>query len=439
MRRLALFSSFLVACSDSAPPPAQIVDAGGAAADAGSSTLAQVEVLSVEIVEGLGTQAVLGDPLALILSPSGRPAVLYGAAPAGSSRREIRYAERQREDDWAVEMAVVPGAAAPMQELVALGAAVWGGQVRIVYLGGDNDGRPALQLPSDLILASRTGPGSWSEEVLVDTSNEAAGMCGPSAYCNEGNVVGSHAALAVGPGEVWATAYRDTHFGFGVDDFALSDVEVYQSRGAATLVDPERGGGLWSNLAFLPNGDLAIGYVIEVEDVGEKGIWVATGSGSFTPRQVAPEITTHRLAMAAAADGRVWIAWYDAANRDLDVAFATAPYEQWTVETVEAAGSVGLHPDLALGPDGEPRIVYGYCGGVSDRDCPGNPGPDAEVRLARRVGGTWVIDRLENGEGRGGVGFYNRLVRVSDGTWVAAFQDVRNNDVIAVRFAERTP
>lgn len=434
MRRFALISSLLVACSDSALPPAEILDGGSTAPDLGGSA-PRIEVLSVEIPEGLGTEAVLGDPLELIVSASGAPAVVYGAAPAGSSRREVRFAERRALDDWAVEMAVVPGADAPMQELIALGAAVWGGAVRVVYLGGDNDDRPALQLPSDLILATRDGSGQWSEQVLVDTSNEATGPC-PSQYCDEGNVVGSHAALAVGPGEAWATSYRDTHFGFAADDFARSDVEVYRSSGDATIVDAERGGGLWSNVAFLPDGNLAVAYLIDVEDEGERGIWVATGGSGFTPQLVAPEATTHRIAMAAATDGRVWIAWFDAAQRDLDVASALPPYDQWEIENVEAAGSVGLHPDLALGPDGEPRVVYGFCGPVSDRDCPGNPGPDAEVRLARKVGGDWIVDTLENGEGRGGVGFYNRIVRLADDTWVAAFQDVRNNDVVAVRFRE---
>ncbi|MEL6189718.1 MAG: hypothetical protein AAFU79_34275, partial [Myxococcota bacterium] len=264
MRRFALISSLLVACSDSALPPAEILDGGSTAPDLGGSA-PRIEVLSVEIPEGLGTEAVLGDPLELIVSASGAPAVVYGAAPAGSSRREVRFAERRALDDWAVEMAVVPGADAPMQELIALGAAVWGGAVRVVYLGGDNDDRPALQLPSDLILATRDGSGQWSEQVLVDTSNEATGPC-PSQYCDEGNVVGSHAALAVGPGEAWATSYRDTHFGFAADDFARSDVEVYRSSGDATIVDAERGGGLWSNVAFLPDGNLAVAYLIDVED-----------------------------------------------------------------------------------------------------------------------------------------------------------------------------
>jgi hypothetical protein len=441
MRRLGLLcGALLAACGDEGPStPATRLDAG---APADAETAPRALRATVEIVDGLGSEALLGDPLDLVLAPGGAPAVVYGAVPVGSTTRIVRYAERRGADDWAVEDAVTPGAQAPGQgELLALSAGVWGGRARVVYLGGDGDGRVNSTFPTDLVLATRS-PGGWTERTLVDTSGEAPGTCPDlQNYCNSGNVVGSHAALAVGPDEGWAVVYRDTHFGFGSDDLRRSDVELYSSAGGPVLVDPERGGGAWADIALLPGGDPALAYVIESSFAGDdaRGIWVATSDGGrFTLSKVTSAVTTHKLALAADAQGALWLAFFDAAARDLVVARASPPYARWALERVDEAGSTGLHPDLVLSPAGAPHIVYGYCGPTGDRGCPGDPGPSAEVRLARRDGGSWRIDPVADGEGRGGVGFFNRALRLPSGDLAVAYQDAENLDVM-VALVETQP
>lgn len=432
MRRL-FFGLCLAACGEAAPD-ATPFDAGSAR-DTGSVDANPGLVVRVEVADGLGSDALLGDPLDLVVLPSGAPAVVYGAVPVGSVRRELRYAERRGADDWAVETMLVPGRDAPAQgELLAVSAAVWDGTVHATYLGGDDNQNPLTPYPTDLMLATR-GPGGWTERRLVQTSGEAVGTCPDSQnYCNTGNVVGSHAAIAAG-GDGFAVAYRDTHLGFAEDDLRRSDVEMYRSPGGPVLIDPERGGGAWSNVAYLPDGRVAVAYQIEAFQSGAsaRGIWAAVElEGSFLPIQVAEAATTHRIGLDAGPDGTVWLAWFDAGARDLVVAHAESPYRDFRVERVDLSGVTGLHPDLAVDGAGQVHVVYGYCGDVADRNCPGNPGSRAEVRLARRdpESGTWRIDRVDDGEGRGGVGFYNRLAFLPDGGLAVAFQDVRNNDVI---------
>lgn len=431
MPAAALLAASLGCGSDGdPPPPADRVDGGAPGPDAGPPPASPVEVVALEIVDGLGSDALLGDPLDLVVAPSGAPAVVYGAAPVGSGERWIRYAERTGEDTWAVEDAVRPGAQAQTQgELLALSAAVWGGTVHMAYQGGDDDGVATSQFPTDLVLATRGGTGDWSERILVDTSGEAAADCPDNQNtCNVGNVVGAHAALAVGPGDVQAVAYRDTHFGFAVDDFELADAELWVSDGPPVAVDFERGGGLWGNVGFLPDGRVVMVYAIETDR--HPGIWLWL-EGAPALVRVAERPTVHRVGLAVADDGTVWLAWFDPAADDLVVASASGDLGAWTTERVDQSGSVGLHPDIALGADGQPRVVYGYCGSSASRDCPFDPGSQAEVRMARRLSdGTWRIDTLDDGEGRGGVGFFNRLVALPGGRWGVAFQDARNLDVL---------
>ena len=447
MRQCGLVVLLLIFACDgdgTSPSPADRPDAGSMDVDA--SEPPQGLTVRVEVVDGLNSDAVLGDPMDLVVTPEGSPAVVYGATSVQSIERVIRYAVRRGDDDWMVEDALVPGADAPSQgDLLALSASVWDGTVHVAFLGGDDDDNVLTPFPTDLILASRGASGSWSERVLVDTSGEATGPC-PGSYCGFGNVVGSHAAVASDGAGDWAVLYRDTHASFAEDDLRRSDVELHRADGATLLVDGERGGGAWGSLSFLPDGRLAAAYMVETERPGEdlRGIWVAwQSSDGFERAKVSDAGTTHRLSLAADASGRLWLAFYDSGSQDLVVAQSTPvsdseepEYARWSEERVDAAGSVGLHPDLALGADGSPSVVYGFCGAVADRNCPGNPAGSAEVRLARRRGDSWQIDRVDNGEGRGGVGFYNRLVALEPGRWAVAYQDVRNLDVLVALVEE---
>ena len=442
----AFAGAFLAACSgDSAPlPPADLLDGGDNRPDAGNPPPG-LTIMPSEIADGLNSDAVLGDPMELIVTPNGTLAVIYGAIPVGQGQRTIRFAERMSADTWRVETAVVPGSAAPNQgELLALSAGVWNNQVHVVYLGGDDDNTATSPFPTDLVLATQAPNGLWSEQTLVDQSGEAFGNCPDfQNTCNVGGVVGSHASLAVNTNGDWAVVYRDTHFGFALDDLRRSDVEVYRSNGSATLFDPERGGGAWADVTYLPNSnDLAVAYLVESDVSGQDvpGLWVVTDIGGvLTPTKVTDQTTTHRVSLEAQADGTLWLAWFDAGTESLSVGRSVAPYTSWTVERIDEAGSTGLHPDMKIAPSGQPYIAYAYCGPASDRNCPGGPGANAEIRLARYTGSRWQIDPIADGDGRGGVGFFTRLAILPFGELAIAYQDTRNLDVVVSIVQETQP
>lgn len=430
---LGAFLTAAGACGgdDSSAPQAQARDAGPVADGGVRLTLST----SDELVDGNNSEAILGDPMDIVVLPDGTPALVYGAVPVGQTSRVLRYAERAGPDDWVTEEALVPGT--NQLGLEAVSAGYWEGAVHIAFRGGDDDNQDTTPYPTDLMLATRTGPQSWTQRVLVDTSGEAAGDCPDlQNYCNFGNVVGSYASVAVGGRGRWAVSYQDTHRGLGFEDRQRADVEVYVSDDRARLVDAERGGGAWGRVAFLPDGRLALAYVVDSEFSGRnnRGTWVAIddGRGGFRREKVSDQVTTHRLGFAAGPMDNLWLAWYEPSNQDLVVGSSGAPFTQWTVETVDSSGYAGLHPSLVLTPGGAPYIAYGYCGPLSDRGCPGNPGSRAEVRLARRpVGSTeWLIDTIADGEGRGGIGFFNRLAFLGEGQLAVAYQDSRNSDVL---------
>lgn len=389
-------------------------------------------VAPLEVADGLTTEATLGQPLDLVVAPSGEPALVYGAVPAGSTERWLRYAERAGPDDWRVEDIGRPGAQAPNQRtLLAVSAATWGGTVHAAYLGGDHDDNGLTRYPTDLMLATR-GPGGWTEQTLVDGSGEAAGTCPDlQNYCNTGHVVGSHAALAAAPdGSRFAVLYRDTHIGFGDDDLRRADAELYIEPGGPRLVDAERGAGAWGHASFLPGGELAVAYQVSSDFAGAdaRGLWLWV-EGEAAPVKLTATVTSHRLALASAPDGTLWLAFFDAVAEDLVVGYADPPYQDWTFDPVDASGSVGLYPDLAIDADGSPRVVYGYCG----RDgggCPGSPGRAAEVRMAWPTEQGWETGLVTDGEGLGGVGFFNRVIALSDGRLAVATQDADRGDVL---------
>ena len=380
------------------------------------------------VVDGLESNALLGDNAVLALDANGEPTIAYGAVPNGSTEREIRYAVRVN-GEWTSEQAAVPGG-----DLVGLGFAHVNGVPHIAYIGGDDDGVATTPYPTDLMLSTRTG-GQWSERTLVDVSNEAPATCpGVQNYCNRGHVVGTHAAIAASP-RGFVVGYRDTHFNFASDDFALSDVEMFGSgiQPALSVVDPVRSGGAFLGIALTADDRPVLAYNVESEDVGEArvGVWAAVWRGTeWVLARLGTSQTTARTSVAAASDGTLYVAYFDATNDDLVLATSIDDGTSWTSEVVESIGKVGLHPALTLDASDQPVLAYTYCGPVSDSECPGTLGSNAEVRLARRDGNGWDTILVDDGQGQGGVGTFNSVAIAPNGTIYVAFQDTRNNDLI---------
>ena len=435
-RRVAasLFAGTLAAGCSSSDPSGEIAEFADASVSAEDTGVPAQLRFSPRVVDGLGNAtSVVGDNAVLALNPAtGQPAVVYGAIPGNSPDREIRYAERNPDGSWSTPTLVVrPGeTAGTTGDIVGLGFAFVGDAPHVVYLGGDGDGNDLTPYPTDLMLSRRTGA-TWSEQVLVDTSNEANSTCpaGTQNYCNFGNVVGTHAAIA-GTGNRYFVAYRDTHGNFAKDDFELSDVEIVSSGiSADRSVDLSRGGGPYLGVALTPDERPVLAYNIQTDNL--VGVWSAVWQASgWVLRQVSEFPTTARVAVAATND-TLYVAYFDSVNNDMVLATSTDG-DTWASETVESGGKVGLHPAIAIDPAGQPVLAYTYCGPTSDRDCPGSLNGQSEVRLARRVAGDWDITAVDDGVNNGGVGLFNSLVITGDGTIYVAFQDTQRNDLVVV-------
>lgn len=393
---------------------------------------------TVDVVEGLNSGAIVGDFAQAVVSPAGDFVVAYGYVPPGGGEREIHYGTHDGDGVWSTELVTRPGEAIPGgDDLKGLGLAFVGGTPHAVFLGGDDDGRATLEEPTDLMLATRAG-GQWTLRTLVDVSTEATGNC--SAYCNEGYVVGSYAAIAANPaGSGFAVVYRDTHLGFAVDDLNQADVEVYAEGGPVptnSMVDPERSGGAHANILYTPQGGLLTAYNLEfspgTEDI--TGVWagVYTG-GEWRLRRVSDRLTSAKIGVAATADGTLYIAFFDTAEADLVVAHSTDEGDTWQLERVDSSGKTGLHPSMTLDAEGRPVVAYAYCGPASDRACPSTLGPQAEVRLARLNSDGWKRYLVDDGQGFGRVGYSTSIAVDSAGKLGVAYVDDGNGDLLFAR------
>jgi hypothetical protein len=415
---------------------------GGGKADGGTpggdgGTQPQAPVFETAVVEGLNSSAVVGDFAQTAVAPDGRFTVAYGYIPAGGGEREIHYAVEGSDGAWTPELVTVPGAAIPGgDDLKGLGLAYVGGNAHVVFLGGDDDGRATVEEPTDLVLGTRAG-GQWSFRTLVDNSTEATGDC--SVYCNEGFVVGSHAAIAANPaGGGFAVVYRDTHLGFATDDLNEADVEVYAEGGpvANVVVDPERSGGPHASIAYTPQGGLLVAYNVEFQPGAEDvtGVWAAVYTGgAWRLRRVMDSLTSAKIGAAAAADGTLYLAFFDTSDADLVVATSADDGDSWSVERVDSAGKTGVHPSLALDAEGRPVVAFTYCGPASDRSCPDTLGPQSKVRLARKEAGGWALYDVDDGQGFGRVGFFTSIAVAPDGKLGVAFTDDANGDLLFAR------
>lgn len=431
-----------VACSGSDDPPDannQTPTNNNQTSTNNNTPAVSAPVFQSTVVEGLGTDALAGDNAQAAITAGGQFSVVYGYLPAGGAGqdREIRYAERGTDGLWTTEVVTRPGANAPSGgDLVGLGFAMISGTPHVVFIGGDDDGGVInTPFPTDLILATKTG-GQWSERTLVDTSAEAAGDC--SLYCNEGHVVGTHAEIAARPGGGFAVVYRDTHFGFATDDFARSDVEVYEEGGSVghVVVDPERSGGTFGNITYAANGNPVVAYNLENESAGEDrvGVWGAAYDGTeWVLSKISDSQTPYKVAIGTAPSGTVYLAFYDANAADLVVATSSDNGLTWQSEAIDQSGKTGLHPSMTFDGEGRPIIAYTYCGETSDRDCPGQLGPRSEVRVARLEGSEWQTYLVDDGQGFGSVGLFTSVVVDPNGKIGIAFVDDRNQDLIFAR------
>ncbi|HSA24591.1 MAG TPA: hypothetical protein P5076_24235, partial [Myxococcota bacterium] len=178
--------------------------------------------------------------------------------PAGPVMQNgVRYASLSGETWTREEVATIESTS-----LYGIQLAYAQGAAKVTYLGGTE----GLQIcgGTDLMVATRSGAGTWGEAAAVTMSNEAPeGDNCPKGQgmCDFGDVVGMWPAMAVAPDGRLAIAYRDIHNGYEKESNDSADMEWTSSSGGGwshEWMDLGRGAGLYTSMAFDAQGEPAV-------------------------------------------------------------------------------------------------------------------------------------------------------------------------------------
>lgn len=329
---------------------------------------------------------------------------ILGGPPVDVIQDIVRYAWSDGLENWQHED--VDTVATIM--LTGVSIAYQGSTPRIAYLGGTPLGGLQICGGTDTIVARRTGPGAWSNDIAVALSNEASagGDCPKmQAICDFGDVVGLWSTLAVAADGRLGVIYRDIHNGYDKESDDSSDLEYAETSGGGwshEWVDLARGAGSFPALVFGQDGQPAVVYYN-----GKSGTinfakrpwadWTQSsdcttsadcqngqtcGSGDClclsdsqcpAPRKCVRDrcspvvakletgLPSKSLSMAVGQDGRYLVAYFNVDTRNLMIAHSLDG-ESWTSGIVDSDGNTGMYPSIVVDPQtGKPGIAYYRC------------------------------------------------------------------------------
>jgi hypothetical protein len=375
-----------------------------------------------------GQQLVFGPPLsvdsqeagaqmALAARPEGSFAVAYfrrvaelsectnpinGGPPVPVLQDQVRYAFLQ-DDSWTHEDV----ATVETTSLVGIQLLFYQGGPRIAYLGGAE----GLQVcgGTDLMMASRSGAGAWTEAAAVTVSNQApeGAYCPkPQGMCDFGDVVGLWPAMAVAPDGSLGLAWRDIGNGYEKESNDSADLEWARSTGGGYTfewVSLGLGAGLYTRMAFDAQSQPAF-----VTYNGKYGAITFAhrdpgASPPFRPYQrcsttadCEPGLTClestycHQLVHGPVAalpplslslaispvDGRFLVAFFDPVEKNLMLAHSTDGFT-WSKGRIDTDGNTGLSPSLVIDPRTRmPGVAYYRCSNYDPSRLVCNQGQD---------------------------------------------------------------
>ncbi len=130
----------------------------------------------------------------------------------------------------------------------------------------------------------------------------------------------------------------------------------------------------------------------------------------FVTETVVPNVDPNEgTSLVLDAQGNPRITYYDAGTERLMYAVKSGP--SWALETVDAAGAVGLYSSLALDAQGDPHVGY-Y--DVTKQD----------LKYARKSGGLWIVEIVDLG---GNVGDHTSLALDAAGNPHISYRDNSTN------------
>jgi|GEM_PF-821011 len=128
----------------------------------------------------------------------------------------------------------------------------------------------------------------------------------------------------------------------------------------------------------------------------------------------------------SASDGQIWVAYYNAASRDLKAAHWNG--WSWSVESVSSIGDVGRYAEIDLDSQGNPRIA---CFDVTS----------AVLRISRYDGNMWTTSTVAPNENTGGENPYAGVGRIgfaiddTDSEWYSFYVVDQSTDEYILSFA----
>jgi hypothetical protein len=412
----ALGLALALACTPEQPRP----DAG--TGEDNTDTRNGLSPFTRSVLDGTGGEL---QPLALAVGPGDRVAVAYYSRVSDKDY-EVRFIE------WKDGKASASERIATVQKVSGLSVAYdSGGKAAVSYLGGGSDGTVGWP-QSDLAISYRNAPGSWTENIAVHRSNEAATG---NNLADSGFLVGINPAIVFAGTKAYV-AYRDCHNGaFGRQDYESSDLE---------LVEGSLGNwGVPRNLAM--SGDTKAGYGGHISLVlGQDKLPAlvhdsvpdsADGRGRdvFFQRRTSAGTWTAPLLVQTVSDTQLGasLAWDSVAGYGLAVVDRTSnklTYKsskdgnQWTeANPVFQSGAGGWYPSLAFDPvHHEPHIAFYVCSNNASANEQGCDAQVDELRIAAFIEDTEWRDVLVDAAG----GWGAKLGFLSTGKRVVAYRDV---------------
>jgi len=289
---------------------------------------------------------------------------------------------------------------------------------------------------SDLAVSYRNAPGSWTENIAVRRSNEAATG---NALADSGFLVGINPAIVFAGTKAYV-AYLDCHNGqFGRQDYESSDLELAEGgptswtpRNLAMSGDTKAGYGGHISLVLGLGGQPALVHDQVPDSADGRGRNVLfqrrTSAGTWTAPAVVQTVLDTQLGASLAWDSQegYGIAVVDRTSNKLTYK-SSKDGTQWSeANPVFQSGAGGWYPSLAFDPvHHEPHIAFYVCSNNASANEQGCDARVDELRIAAFIEDTEWRDVLVDAAG----GWGAKLGFLSTGKRVVAYRDVGSGGV----------
>ncbi|MFL5353413.1 hypothetical protein [Archangium sp.] len=361
-------------------------------------------------------------PLALAVGPGDVVGVAYYSRVGDTADYELRFLE------WKNGAASSPELIATVQRVSGVSVAYDStGKAAVSYLGGGSD-QSTYWFQSDLAVAYRNGPGSWTPRIPATKSNNAATG---NALADSGFLVGLNPAIVFNGTKAYV-AYRDGHNGqFGKQDWEGSDLELVEGgptswtpRMLAMSADTKSGYGGHISMVLGEGGLPALVHDQVSDGADARGHNVLfqrrKADGSWTTPLQVQTVSDTQLGASLAWDGQVGygVAVVDRTSNKLTYTFSKDGVSWSAPDPVFQSGAGGWYPSLAFDPaHHEPHIAYYVCSNSASANEQGCDARVDELRVFALIENNWRDVLVDAGGGWG-----SKLAFLSTGKRVVAYR-----------------